>query len=98
MKDLTIIHNLNQQDILNHFAIMAHEIKTLQGKIESIQIQNDLMSKAETAKFLKCDLSTLNNMRDRGEIVSYGFPGSSRIYFKRSEIESSLIIVKSKRK
>ncbi len=49
----------------------------------------EFLSRSEVAKLLKVDLSTIHNWRKAGKLTAYGKGG--KVFFKRSEIESSLI-------
>jgi excisionase family DNA binding protein len=49
----------------------------------------ELLTRQEVATLFKVDISTIHNWTKRGEIQSYSV--GSRVYYKRSEIENSLI-------
>nr|WP_299168780.1 helix-turn-helix domain-containing protein [uncultured Allomuricauda sp.] len=49
----------------------------------------EYLTRRETAKLLKVDLSTIRNHCKRGLLKPVGLGG--RVYFKRSEVEESLI-------
>ena len=49
----------------------------------------ELLTRSETAKLLKINLSTLYLWTKKGKVKSYGISG--KVYYKRSEVESSLI-------
>ena len=49
----------------------------------------ELLSRKETAAFLKINLSSLHNWTKKGRLKAYGISG--KVYYKRSEIESALI-------
>ena len=51
--------------------------------------QDELLTREETAKLLKIELCTLHNWTRQGKLISYGIGG--RVYYKRAEIEKSLI-------
>lgn len=53
---------------------------------------SELLTRQEVAKLFKVDISTIHNWTKRGEIQSYSV--GSRIYYKRCEIENSLIKLK----
>ncbi|MCR9154774.1 MAG: helix-turn-helix domain-containing protein [Bacteroidetes bacterium] len=46
------------------------------------------LTRAEVAKMLQIDLSTLHSWVKKGKLKSYGI--GHRVYFKRSEIETAL--------
>ena len=58
-----------------------------------ISKQNDeeLLTRTETAKILKVELTTLWSWTKKGKITAYGI--GNRVYYKRGEIMKSLIIL-----
>lgn len=54
-------------------------------------IENELMTREEVAKYLKKDVSTIFRMTKKGVLTSYGLGESNSIYYKRSEINETLI-------
>lgn len=46
------------------------------------------LTRAEVAKMLQIDLSTLHSWVKKGKLKSYGI--GHRVYFKRSEVETAL--------
>ena len=51
----------------------------------------ELLTREETAKYLKISLSTLWHWSKKEILPSYGI--ENRVYYKRSEVESGLIRV-----
>lgn len=49
----------------------------------------EFLSRAEVAKMLKVDISTIFNWGKAGKIKRYGL--GNRVYYKRSEIERAII-------
>jgi excisionase family DNA binding protein len=49
----------------------------------------ELLTRKETAKLLKINLSTLYLWTKKGRLKSYGISG--KVYYKRSEVESALV-------
>lgn len=52
----------------------------------------EYLTRLETADLLKVDPSTIFNWTKKGLIKSYGLSG--RVYYKRSEIEKNIIVLK----
>jgi excisionase family DNA binding protein len=50
---------------------------------------NNLLSRKETASYLKINLSTLHNWQKKGLLPTYSI--GNRIYFKRCDIDKALI-------
>ncbi|NLP58566.1 helix-turn-helix domain-containing protein [Lutibacter sp. B1] len=46
------------------------------------------LSRTETAKFLKVDLSTIHNWTKRGKLIAYGF--GAKVYYKKIELLDTL--------
>jgi len=57
----------------------------------STQNDDELLSRTETAKILKVELTTLWSWTKKGKITAYGI--GNRVYYKRGEIMKSLIIL-----
>ena len=53
---------------------------------------NQFLTRAETAKLLKIDLSTLHQWTKQKKLCSYGI--GSRVYYKLSEVENALVRLK----
>ena len=51
-----------------------------------------LMTREETVKYLKIGTATLSRWTSEGRLKGYGMGG--RVYYKRSEIESSMELIK----
>ncbi len=49
----------------------------------------ELLTRKEVKELLKVDMSTVHHWTKKGKLKAYGI--GSRIYYKRSEIEKSLI-------
>jgi len=82
----------------------SNQVQNLFKKIDSVsnQLSNlrdnfkpkepiELITRNEVSKMFKIDLSTVHNWTKKGKIIGYSIPGSSRIYYKRSELEKLLI-------
>ncbi|CAA0214112.1 DNA-binding protein [Tenacibaculum maritimum] len=49
----------------------------------------EYLTRQETADLLKVDLSTIHNWTKQSKLIAYSI--GKRIYYKRSEVESSII-------
>lgn len=70
-------------------------VDKLEKKIATlISTQNDdeLLTRTETAKILKVELTTLWSWTKKGKITAYGI--GNRVYYKRGEIMKALISFK----
>lgn len=67
---------------------IADEIKDCLGSFEP-KPPTEYLTRKETAELLSVDLSTLWHWVKKGKLQAYGISG--RVYFKREEIEQSLI-------
>jgi hypothetical protein len=90
MEQAIILHNLSPNEFKEFIGSIMNEIKSIHEKLCQ-QKSKEYLTREEVAKLLKCDLSTVHNMTKRGDIISYGLPQSNRVYYKASEIESSMI-------
>lgn len=63
--------------------------------VEKLQVAKEadvLMTREETAKFLRIGLSTLSRWTSEGRVVSHGIGG--KIYYYKSEIENAMETLK----
>jgi len=60
--------------------------------IISKQNDDELLSRTETAKILKVELTTLWSWTKKGKLTAYGI--GNRVYYKRGEIMKALISFK----
>lgn len=67
---------------------LEKRIATLVSK----QNDDELLSRTETAKILKVELTTLWSWTKKGKITAYGI--GNRVYYKRGEIMKALISFK----
>ncbi len=91
-KELIQIENISVEELTE---IIAEKlVDKLEKKIATlISNQNDdeLLTRTETAKILKVELTTLWSWTKKGKITAYGI--GNRVYYKRGEIMKSLIIL-----
>ena len=52
--------------------------------------RGDLLTRKQTAELLQMTLQTLRKWTKNGTIKSTGIPGSSRVYYKRENVELAL--------
>ena len=87
--------NLKFEDLPFAMETVLEKLSKLEVELNSIK-QNfqpkepiELLTREETAEYLKISLSTLWHWSKKGILPSYGI--GKRVYYKRSEVESSLI-------
>lgn len=71
---------------------IAQEVKThLDEFLKNFKpkLPNEYLTRAEVAKMLSCDISTVHNYSKRKILNPLGISG--RVYYLRSEVEASLI-------
>ncbi|MFD2915839.1 helix-turn-helix domain-containing protein [Psychroserpens luteus] len=76
--------------ILENITAIA-DILNQQELHSRFQDPESLMTRKETAEYLKIDLSTLWSWTKKGKIKCYGI--SNRRYYKRSDIEKALVLL-----
>ena len=74
-----------QEAILNGVKAQLEELK---AEFQPKQPE-ELLTRADVADLLQIDLSTIHNWSKSGRLKRHGI--GNRVYFKRSEIEESLI-------
>ena len=91
-RELVQIEDISVEELTE---IIAEKlVDKLEKKIATlISNQNDdeLLTRTETAKILKVELTTLWSWTKKGKITAYGI--GNRVYYKRGEIMKSLIIL-----
>ena len=70
---------------------IKEEVKELKENYEP-KTPIEYLTRQQTADLLHIDLSTLWSWTNRGKLLAYSI--SSRVYYKRSEIEKAIIEVK----
>ena len=84
----TILHNLSPEQISSMFQELKRDISAL--KVQKEKPNTDgYLTRQEVADMLKCDLSTVHNWTKAGTLNAYQIGG--RVYYKKSEIEASMI-------
>lgn len=70
---------------------IKEEVKQLQENFQP-KIPVEFLTRQQTADLLHIDLSTLWSWTNKGKLLAYSI--SSRVYYKRTEIESAIVKVK----
>lgn len=83
-----MLFNISEEQFKNLFSRINAQFAELGKKILQ-NPKNELLTREEVAKILKCDLSTVHNWTKKGFLKSYGING--RVYYKSQEIENALI-------
>ncbi|WP_264520414.1 helix-turn-helix domain-containing protein [Flavobacterium sp. N1994] len=68
---------------------MADKIETRIAKLISSQNDEALLTRAETAEFLKINSTTLWHWTKKGKVTAYGI--GNRVYYKKGELKKALI-------
>jgi hypothetical protein len=94
MKQSTIIHDVTPDEIANLFHGLQQQLTDLKMNLEPKK-PIELLTRNEVAELLKVDLSTIHNWCKQNRLIPFGI--GNRIYFKRSDIESTLVNLGKKR-
>lgn len=70
---------------------VSNQIENLKKDFQP-KIPTEYLTRNEVVELLKVDLSTVHNWTVKGKLKSYGLGG--RVYYKRQEIEQSIIPLK----
>jgi len=84
---------ISPEDLKNQFAAEVKSQLADFFKNHNPSVQNEYLTRKETAAFLKCDLSTLWAWTKAGKISSYGI--SNRVYYRKKDVEAALIPLNS---
>lgn len=87
--------HLRFEDLPNAMETVLDKLTRIEEELENIKKNFqpkepiELMTRQEVADYFQIDISTVYNWTKKGTLISYGI--GYRVYYKRSEIESSLI-------
>ncbi len=69
---------------------ITEQVRVLFNELKNeLKSATELLTPKDVARFLKCDLKTVYNWKKAGKLFAYG--NGSRVYFKKHEVEQSLI-------
>lgn len=91
----TILREVSPAQIAGLFERLQNQLNDLKASFQP-KVPDELLTRAEAAELLKCDLSTLWNWQQKGKLIPYGL--GNGIYYKRSDIEAALVQLGKKRK
>lgn len=72
--------------------ITRNILDCLENRLEQMQQKKEhelLLTRTETAKYLKVNMTTLWNWTKKGKLKPYGL--GNRVYYKKNEIDEALI-------
>ncbi len=84
----TLIHNLTPEQIESLFKGIQKQLNEIKENFQP-KVPDEYLTRNELAALLKVDLSTIHNWVKKGKLIPLGI--GSRVYFKRSDIESLLV-------
>jgi len=91
-KEVIQVENVSVEELTEIIADkLSDKIETRIAMLISTQNDEELLTRTETAKILKIELTTLWHWTKKGKITAYGI--GNRVYYKRGEIMKSLIIL-----
>lgn len=89
-RELVQIENISVEELTEIIADkLADKIETRIAKLISSQNDEELLTRTETAEFLKINSTTLWHWTKKGKVTAYGI--GNRVYYKRGEIKKALI-------
>ena len=91
-RELIQIENISVEELTEIIAEkLVDKLEKRIATLISKQNDDELLTRTETAKILKVELTTLWSWTKKGKITAYGI--GNRVYYKRGEIMKSLIIL-----
>lgn len=89
-KELLQVESISVEELTEIIADkLADKIETRIAKLLSMQIDEELLTRTETAKFLKINSTTLWHWTKKDKVTVYGI--GNRVYYKRGELKKALI-------
>lgn len=74
-----------QEEILKGITKQLSEL----AKLFNVKTEEEYLTREETAKLLKVDLSTLWHWKSKGILVPFGI--GNRVYYKRTDIDKAMV-------
>ena len=89
-KEIVQIENISVEELTEIIADkLADKIGTKIATLISSQNDEALLTRTETAEFLKINSSTLWHWTKKGKVTAYGI--GNRVYYKKGELKKALI-------
>ena len=89
-KKIVEIENISVEELV---AMISNSVlDVLESRLKLLQKESDqqlLLTRAETAKYLHVNMTTLWNWTKKGRIKAYGL--GNRVYYKKNEIDEAII-------
>lgn len=90
IKTVIEIENISVEELV---AMISNSVlDVLESRLKLLQKESDqqlLLTRAETAKYLHVNMTTLWNWTKKGKIKAYGI--GNRVYYKKNEIDKAII-------
>tara|TARA_R110000744_G_scaffold22779_1_gene58036 strand:+ start:614 stop:898 length:285 start_codon:yes stop_codon:yes gene_type:complete len=87
--NITQLHSLEPHQLINPLEEIKNQIENLKKEFQPKE-PTEYLTRQEVAELFKVNLSTVHNWTKNGTLISYGM-GGSRIYYKRSEIDETIV-------
>jgi hypothetical protein len=92
MKENLIVSQVNPEELKNALIdSVKHQLEEFKNHLEQPKT-NDYLSRNDVSKMLGITLGSVHNWTKKG--VLYAYQISGRVYYKRSEIEESIVKLK----
>ena len=93
MKNSILLQELSVEELQELIGTSVKKsVEELQKELQSKKFTEELLTRAETCKYLKINGSTLWAWTGKGKVKAYGI--GARRYYKRSELLQSLSLLK----
>lgn len=92
MRKSLLIEEFPAEELFQSFTEVKEQIKKLEELIGNKGVNDELLTRTQTCKFLQIDSSTLWHWTNKGKVKAYGI--ANRRYYKRSELIESLTPLK----
>lgn len=93
MKENLIISQVNPEELKNALIdSVTNQLNEFKKHLEQPKKTNEYLSRNDVSKMLGINLSSVHNWTKKGVLRAYQISG--RVYYKRSEIEESIVELK----
>jgi hypothetical protein len=89
-RELVQIENISVEELTEIIAEkLVNKLETRIATLISTQNDEELLTRTETAEFLKINSTTLWHWTKKGKVTAYGI--GNRVYYKKGELKKALI-------
>jgi hypothetical protein len=94
MQHSILLDNISAEELISLFESLRNEIQDIKQNLEP-KLPTEYLTRSELSKMLDIDISTIHNWTVKGILKKHCI--GNRVYYKRSEIEETLVKIDFKK-